>query len=91
MVASRKIQVTLREEDYERLSRIARSKGVKLAAIVRESIQKYQLEPAARRARRRALEALLTIPPVAVPKDYQDWEQEYAAFKAGSKKKKDVR
>lgn len=87
MIRTRKIQVTLKEEEYEKLARIARRKGQKLAAVVRESIRKYELEPETTRARRQALETLLTLPPVAVPQRYEDWEEEYGALKTDRKKK----
>jgi len=85
---TRKIQVTLEEEDYEKLAHLASRQGKKLAAIVRESIQKYSLMPEAERARREALEELFSLPPTPAPETYRDWERQYGELKTGKKKKK---
>lgn len=85
---TKKIQVTLDEEDYQTLADIARRQGRKLAALVRESIQKYSVRPEAERAKREALERLLSLPPTPVPKSYQQWKREYGALKTKTKGRK---
>ncbi len=85
MAKTRKIQVTLEESEYETLARIAERDGKKLAAVVRESIGRYCLDPESKRAKREALEALLAVSSAA-PEDYASWERQYAAFKTESKR-----
>ena len=48
MPKTRKVQVTLEETQYEELARIAERDGKKMAAVVRESIERYCLDPEAR-------------------------------------------
>jgi predicted DNA-binding protein len=85
---TKKIQVTLEEDQYERLSRIARREGKKLAGVVRESIQKYCLTPESERTRREALRELLSLEPTPPPDRYQEWKYEYSELKTKTKKKK---
>lgn len=80
MPKTRKVQVTLEETQYEELARIAERDGKKMAAVVRESIERYCLDPEARQAKREALEQLLSLSAPA-PEDYRDWEREYSALK----------
>jgi predicted DNA-binding protein len=84
---TRKVQVTLPEEEFERLESIARSQGRKLAAVVRESVIKYCLEPESRRIKQEALEELLAVPPTPVPESYQTWKQEYNELKTKARRK----
>jgi bisphosphoglycerate-dependent phosphoglycerate mutase len=88
MVKTRKIQVTLEEEEYEHLAQKGRRERKKLAAIVRESIRKYSILPEAERAKRTALEVLFSLPPTPVPKSYHQWKREYGALKSKNKKSK---
>lgn len=83
MGETRKVQVTLDAEQYERLCDIAEREGKSLAGVVRESIVRYSLEPAARRHRQRALETLTGIEE-PVPDDYASWERDYSRAKAGA-------
>jgi predicted DNA-binding protein len=85
MAKTRKVQVTLEETQYETLARIAARDGKKMAAVVRESIERYCLAPESRQAKRQALEELLSLS-APVPKDYRDWEREYAALKTEEKR-----
>ena len=88
MVKTRKVQVTLRADEYDDLARIARQEKKKLAAVVRESIRKYVLQPEDERARRRALDTLLSLPPTGVPENYRDWEEAYSGLKTKSSKRR---
>ena len=87
MPKTRKVQVTLEEEQYEILARIAERDGKKMAAVVRESIERYCLDPESKQARQDALKALLSLSAPA-PKDYRGWEREYAALKTEDKRSK---
>ena len=85
MAKTRKVQVTLEETQYETLARIAERDGKKMAAVVRESIERYCLAPETKQAKREALEVLLSLA-APVPEDYRDWEREYAALKIGERR-----
>ena len=87
MMKTRKIQVTLEEDQYEKLAEIAERDGKKLAAVVRESVVKYCLGPESKNAKREALKGLLaeSAPP---PEDYAAWEREYAGLKTETKDSK---
>jgi hypothetical protein len=82
---TRKIQVTLEEAQYDALAKIAERDGKKLAAVVRESVVEYCLGPESKKAKQRALEALLaeSAPP---PEDYADWEQQYLGMRSETRK-----
>jgi predicted DNA-binding protein len=84
---TRKVQVTLEETQYETLARIAERDGKKLAAVVRESIERYCLDPESRQAKRDALEELLSLS-APVPEDYRAWEREYSALKTEENRSK---
>jgi hypothetical protein len=80
-MAKKKIQVTLDEARYDELARIAQQRGKKLAAVVRESIERYCLGPEAEKARKEALEELFALEAPA-PDDYAEWKREYSRRKA---------
>ena len=82
---TKKIQVTLHEEQYDELRRIADRDGKKLAYVVREAIEKYCLNPEADRAKREALQVLFSLPPTPAPKSYAEWKREYATLKTKAK------
>ena len=84
MPRTRKIQVTLDESQYAAVSRISRANGRKLAAVVREAVQRYCVEPEARRRRLDAIDALYNMEPAPVPSDLEQWEREYSALKTGA-------
>jgi predicted DNA-binding protein len=85
---TKKIQVTLEEDQYESLAKIARRQKRKLAAVVRESIEKYCLAPEAEQKKKRALEELLSVEEAPVPEKYEDWKRQYGALKSEKKSKK---
>ena len=88
MSRTKKIQVTIEEGQYQELTRIARRDGKKLAGLVRESIEKYCLTPEAERAKRKALEKLLSLDATPVPDIYGDWKHQYGGLKTSIKKDK---
>jgi hypothetical protein len=83
-----KVQVTLDAVQYRRLVQVARRDGKKLAAVVRESVEKYCVEPEVERTRQTALGSLLGLPPQPVPDDYSHWEFQYGALKRKQQKKR---
>ena len=84
MSRARKIQVTLDERQYAAVSRISRTDGRKLAAVVREAVERYCVEPEARRRRLEAIDALYAMEPAPVPADLDQWEREYGERKTGA-------
>ena len=88
MAKTRKVQVTLEETEYATLVSLARMEDKKVAAVVRESIRKYSLSPDARRAKRKALQDLLSLPPTPVPGSYQKWKHQYGELKIRTKSNK---
>lgn len=83
MDGSRKVQVTLDARQYAAVSRVARQDGRKLAAIVREAVEKYCVEPEARRRRLDAIETLYSMDPAPAPASLEQWEREYSSHKTG--------
>ncbi len=79
MAKTRKVQVTLDEVQYESLVRT--SKGRKLAAVVREAVAKYCVEPDAQRRRLEAIDRLYSLDPVPAPTDWAEWKREYSRLK----------
>ena len=83
MDSTRKVQVTLDARQYAAVARVARQDGRKLAAVVREAVEKYCVEPEARRRRLDAIEALYELDPAPAPASPERWEREYAELKTG--------
>lgn len=77
---TRKVQVTLEEPDYQALLRVAERENKKLAAVVRESIEKYCVEPESAREKRTSLAALFSIEAPVVD-TYEAWERQYSSLK----------
>ena len=83
MDSTRKVQVTLDARQYAAVARVARQDGRKLAAVVREAVEKYCVEPEARRRRLDAIEALYELEPAPAPTSPEQWEREYGGLKTG--------
>lgn len=81
VVKTRKVQVTLDEAQYASLHRLAARKGRKLAAVVREAIEQYCIEPETRRRQLKAIDDLYAMEPVPAPADWAAWEREYSRLK----------
>jgi len=81
MASTTKIQVTLEQAHYERVVEIAEREGKKLAAVVRDAIIRYCVDP---EDKRRKLDAIHALEALEVPVgDYTDWKREYASKKRG--------
>ena len=78
---TRKVQVTLEASQFASLEGVARREGKKLAAVVRESVEKYCLEPESEQRKRQALSELFALEPAPVPESYAEWKREYGALK----------
>ena len=83
MDGTRKVQVTLDARQYAAVTRLARRDGRKLAAVVREAVEQYCVEPEVRRRQLDAIEALYSMEPAPVPATLEQWEREYSARKTG--------
>lgn len=87
---NRKVQVTLSKYDYDAVRRAAERTGGSVAEVVREAVQEYCVKPDRKRQKLAALDALREyaesadpaelLPP---PEDWEAWEREYRAMKAG--------
>ena len=78
---TRKVQVTLDEAQYASLHRVAIGNRRKLAAVVREAIEQYCIEPETRRRQLEAIDDLYAMEPVPAPADWADWKREYSRLK----------
>ena len=78
---TRKVQVTLDETQYASLHGVATRNGRKLAAVVREAIEQYCIEPETKRRQIEAIDDLYAMEPVPVPMDWAEWEREYSRLK----------
>ncbi len=93
MKQAKKLQVTLSSFDYEAVERAAEARGVKLAAVAREAIQQYCVQPEVRArrlaaiARLEAMEPLLPMPP---PDRLDEWKREYSLLKTGDTEELDA-
>jgi hypothetical protein len=73
---ARRVQVLLDDERYQRVAREAKRKGVSLAAVIRDAIDRLPVEADRRRA---AIDAVLRAEPVPVPADPADLRRELDA------------
>lgn len=90
MPKTKKVQVTLDEQLYELLAEIAEHQGRSLAAVVRESIERYCVAPEVERRKQRALDELLSLEPAPALGDYAQWERDYSALKTEADRGGDV-
>jgi predicted DNA-binding protein len=67
MSFEKRLQIRLDRERYERVSALARSRGVSVAAVIRDAIDRGLGTPAD--VRTAALEVILTAEPAEVPDD----------------------
>jgi len=74
---SRRLQVLLDEPRWNRLSALARRRGVSVAVVVREAIDRSLADPGAAE-RDEALQRLLMTYPIHVPLDPADLRRELA-------------
>lgn len=82
---TRKVQVTLDEAQYASLQRVAVRNGRKLAAVVREAIEQYCVEPENRRRQLAAIDDLYAMEPAPAPADWAQWKREYSRLKTGER------
>ena len=82
---TRKVQVTLDEAQYASLQRVAVRNGRKLAAVVREAIEQYCVEPETRRRQLAAIDDLYAMEPAPAPADWGQWKREYSRLKTGER------
>ncbi len=73
---SRRLQILLDEERYERVAREAARRKVSVATVVREAIDGKFPSPADIERRRSAIEGILSAEPMPVPDDPADLRKE---------------
>ncbi len=71
-----RVQILLDKERYEKLSREAELRGVSIAAVIRDAIDRL---PPDADLRRRAIDAILAAEPVELPADPADLRRELDA------------
>jgi hypothetical protein len=69
----RRLQILLDEERYEKVSRAAARRGVSIASIIREAIDRLPVDADRRRA---AIDRILAAEPMEVPADPTDLRRE---------------
>jgi predicted CopG family antitoxin len=77
---TRRLQILIDEERYERLERAARKGNRSVAAVIRDAIDLAY--PPGLEERRKAAEAILTAPQIEVP-DVEELKEELEAIRAG--------
>jgi hypothetical protein len=70
-----RMQVLLDNRRYEKVSRLARRRGVPVASVIRDAIDQLADEEEWEE-RRRAIEAILSAEPIEVPDDPRDLRRE---------------
>jgi hypothetical protein len=78
---TKKIQVTLTEEQYRELSMLAAHEHKKIGVVVREALEQTYLRKHRAQEKAEAMRALLAAKPALVPDDYHEWEEEYSRLK----------
>ena len=81
---TKKVQVSLTEEQYQYLLEMAEKEHKKIGALIREVVERTYLADHQRERTRRAAIELLELAEkagVEAPKDYHEWEKEYARLK----------
>jgi len=71
MTLSRRLQILLDEERYERVAAIATVRQISVAAVIRDAIDRSLAEPDDRR-RAAAARDILNAPPMDVPERVED-------------------
>lgn len=74
VVLDRRLQILIDEERYERLVAAAATRGVSVATVVRDAIDRGV--PSQDDERRAAWARILATPPIDVPEDYADLRKE---------------
>jgi len=85
MKQAKKLQVTLSPFDYEAVERAAEARGVKLAAVAREAIQQYCVQPEVQTRQIAAIARLESASPIPMPPPecLDQWKREYSLLKTG--------
>ena len=81
---TKKIQVSLTEEQYRALARLAAQEHKKIGVVVRETLERTCLVDQQHERIRQAATKLLELAKTAdaePPGDYHEWEKEYSRLK----------
>jgi hypothetical protein len=69
----RRVQILLDDSRFSKVAREAQRRGISVAAVIREAIDRLPVETEQRRA---AIAAILVAPPMSVPADVADLRRE---------------
>ena len=72
----RRLQILLDDDRFMKVARVAERKGVSIAAVIREAIDRL---PVGSERRRAAIAAILAAAPMSLPVDPSDLRQELDA------------
>lgn len=72
-----KAQVLLTEDQFQGLREVAEREDKPMGALLREAAEEVWLKQKRQWDKKRAVEALLALPEIEAPEDYQEWEQRY--------------
>jgi hypothetical protein len=81
---TKRLQVLLDDRRYRRLHAEARARRASVGALVREAIDRAF--PVSLERKRAAAKAILTAPPMDVPRDIQELKAELEEIRAGAKR-----
>jgi hypothetical protein len=81
---SKKVQVSLTEEQYRNLADIAAREHKKIGALVREALEQMCLRKTRAQEKAKAIQELLSMEAIDVPEDYHEWEEQYLREKYSS-------
>jgi predicted transcriptional regulator len=68
-----RLQILLDEEQYQKVARLARSRGTSVAAVIRDAIDTF---PVSMQRRDAAIAAILAADPVPLPEDPRELRAE---------------
>ena len=74
---TRKAQVLFTEAQYRDLLEVAAHERKPVGTLLREAAERVVLRRKRTREKAQAVKELLSLAPTAVPRDYQQWEQQY--------------
>jgi hypothetical protein len=74
---TRRAQVLLTEDQYQRLQTLAKAEDKSLSKLLREVAERVYFREEKREQKARAARELLSLAGSEAPEDYQDWERRY--------------
>jgi len=78
---TKKVQISLTEEQYQALAALAARDHKTIGVVVREAVESTYLQQHRAQEKAEAMRSLLAAEPADVPDDYHEWEDEYSRLK----------